>query len=145
MKAKITDSFPIFGEHGDECPVCGSQIMALGFKHGICGSCAKDYIERIRKCLVLLTDGEIKVLRRMENEEELVQSIPGGWYIDSDRVHGRIGWSLLRKVLISEVESGNEKFIRYYINEWGKNSLKIYNLIHQDRHTAESEDHRETK
>lgn len=69
----------------------------------------------------MLTKGEFSVLEKMASGEELVQSTPGGWWLDSSQVDGRIGWSLLRKILISEIDSNDLRFIRYYLNETGRN------------------------
>ena len=69
----------------------------------------------------MLTKGEFSVLEKMANGEELVQATPGGWWLDSSQVDGRIGWSLLRKILISEIDGNDLRFIRYYINETGRN------------------------
>jgi len=71
----------------------------------------------------MLTKGERTVLEKMAQGVELVESIPGGWYLDEDRVAGRICWSLLRKVFISEQQYSDINFKRYYIKEWGRNAL----------------------
>jgi hypothetical protein len=52
-----------------------------------------------------LTKGERVILEKLATDPEimeLVESIPGGWWVEDERVSGRICWSLLRKVLISE-------------------------------------------
>lgn len=74
----------------------------------------------------MLTKGERTVLEKLAaNPEilELVEAIPGGWWIEEEKIDGRVCWSLLRKVLISEHQYSNENFRRYYINEWGRNVL----------------------
>jgi hypothetical protein len=49
--AELQPTFPIFtGSHDDdECPICGAQIVALGFDSGICPSCAKREIITLRE------------------------------------------------------------------------------------------------
>lgn len=74
----------------------------------------------------MLTKGERSVLEKLAIDPqviELVQAIPGGWWIELDEIDGRICWSLMRKVLISEHQYSAENFKRYYINEWGRNAL----------------------
>jgi hypothetical protein len=74
----------------------------------------------------MLTKGERTVLEKLATDPEvleLVEAIPGGWWLEEERIDGRIGWSLLRKVLISEHQYSDENFKRYYINEWGRNAL----------------------
>lgn len=71
----------------------------------------------------MLTKGERKALEKMVRGEELVQAVPGGWWFDNHQISGRIGWSLLRKVFISEIDTDNENYRRYHINEWGRDAL----------------------
>jgi hypothetical protein len=82
----------------------------------------------------MLTKGERHVLEKLATDLEvleLVEAIPGGWWIEEDRIDGRICWSLLRKVLISEHQYSDENFKRYYINEWGRNALLSNKVSHQ--------------
>lgn len=72
----------------------------------------------------LLTRGERAVLERLAAGEELTWAQPGGWWIETDQIAGRIGWALLRKVYIGETYKGGENYIIYTINEWGRNALK---------------------
>lgn len=69
------------------------------------------------------TSKETEVLKSMLAGEELVQSLPGGWWLEDRQIDGRVGWSLLRKVFISEVQGSSPNFIRYYINEWGRDAI----------------------
>jgi len=74
----------------------------------------------------MLTKGERTILEKLATDPEileLVEAIPGGWWIEEEKFDGRICWSLLRKVLISEHQYSDENFKRYYINEWGRNAL----------------------
>lgn len=76
--------------------------------------------------MTTLTKGERFILEKLEKDSEyseLVESIPGGWWIGEDEVSGRVCWSLLRKVLISEYQYSGDNFKRYHINEWGRKSL----------------------
>lgn len=83
---------------------------------------------------VKLTRGEIKVLTRMNqemsydsdyDETELCQFNPGGWAIGTDRISGKVAFSLLTQTLIKkdgDCDFGDE-VVRYHINEWGKKAL----------------------
>lgn len=71
----------------------------------------------------MLTKSETKILSAMNNGAELVESIPGGWWLEDNRVSGRVCWSLLRKVLISQEQYSSENFRRYRINSDGVHLL----------------------
>jgi hypothetical protein len=84
-----------------------------------------------------LTKGERTVLEKLASNQdgiELVESIPGGWWLEEEKIDSRIGLSLLRKVLISEQQYTDENFRRYSINEWGRNALLANNLISRIYH-----------
>jgi hypothetical protein len=56
MKAKKGKHFPIVGGNiADECPVCSSVIVGIGFNCGICPSCAREEIIELRKQVARLT------------------------------------------------------------------------------------------
>lgn len=67
----------------------------------------------------MLTKGEKMVLDEMSKDVELVQAIPGGWWLGNDRISGRIGWSLLRKMLVREYSDSTEEMRRYYLPRTG--------------------------
>lgn len=56
MKAIKGKNFPIVGGNiADECPVCSSVIVSIGFNRGICPSCAREEIIALRKEVARLT------------------------------------------------------------------------------------------
>lgn len=63
----------------------------------------------------------------IDEDEQLIWANPGGWWIGCDQISGKIGWSLLRKCLISPDESGytptKGEIFHYNINEDGVNCL----------------------
>lgn len=65
-----------------------------------------------------------KILERIATREELVQSIPGGWWIENDQVHAPSCFNLLRLCLIHQEAGSDDSFIRYTINEDGVALLK---------------------
>lgn len=67
----------------------------------------------------MLTKGIHNVLERMAKGEELVEAIPGGWWLGNTCIDGRIGWSLLRNTFISETQGSSSVCIYYHINELG--------------------------
>lgn len=83
-----------------------------------------------------LTKGERRVLQSLADDEycELVQAIPGGWWLSStkegsdfeypgEKIGGRIGWSLIRKILISQDQYSDDSYRIYSINESGRQAL----------------------
>lgn len=72
-----------------------------------------------------MTKGERRILQALENDsnKELEEFVPGGWWIDTDRIDGRIGKSLLRKCFIKVVYEGKDCWA-YKITEWGQEALK---------------------
>lgn len=71
-----------------------------------------------------------EVLREMidrfdEEEGELVQSVPGGWWLDNRRVSGKIGWFLLQACLIREVRGGSDDYRVYVVHR--EEALKALN------------------
>lgn len=56
MLAQKRKDFPIFGGgEDDECPVCLSVIVAIGFTKGVCPSCAVKEIVALRRQIKRLT------------------------------------------------------------------------------------------
>ena len=58
-----------------------------------------------------------------DDEGELVCSIPGGWYLGTDRVGGKTGFSLLRSCLISADSFSDETMQRYRANSYAAKAL----------------------
>lgn len=79
----------------------------------------------------------IRMRNRTDTEEyedaELVEFIPGGWWIGDEKVHGRVGWFLLRHCLISSddftLSGGYRRACHYHINEEGRKVLEDPNYI----------------
>lgn len=71
----------------------------------------------------LLTKGEEDVLKALAAGEELECFVPGGWWIDTNQVGGRIGMSLLRKMALHEEQFGSDSHRIYTINETGQELL----------------------
>lgn len=75
-----------------------------------------------------MTEGQAGLLEKMiaaGDEEQLTESIPGGWWLDTEKIDGRICWGLIRQVYISEISGlSSESYKMYYVNEWGRNALK---------------------
>lgn len=65
----------------------------------------------------MLTRGERHVLEKLSKEGDLVQEQPGGWWCGDEKISGKIGWSLLRKCLITE--DSYSGLVHYRINEYG--------------------------
>ncbi len=70
-----------------------------------------------------LTTGERILLSAMTADQAtLDRATPGGWWIGDHQVSGNIGWSLMRKHLITT--EGEDDTIEYFrINENGRNAL----------------------
>lgn len=72
-----------------------------------------------------LTAGSERVLTmiRDSEDEELVYSAPGGWWVGNEEVDGRCCLRLLRLILIHREDYGSANFERYTINEEGQRIL----------------------
>jgi hypothetical protein len=86
MLARKRKDFPIFGGgENDECPVCLSVIVAIGFTKGICPSCAVREIVALRRQIKRLTKraadspkaGEIPATRRVR-KSKVIRPARGG-------------------------------------------------------------------
>jgi len=78
-----------------------------------------------------LTKGERRLLQKMvDEEEELVFERGGGWWCGLKRTSGRLAWSLIQKMLISESQYSGEGMGHWAINGAGRLALsgetKIY-------------------
>ncbi len=83
--------------------------------------------------LLKLTKGELRVLKLMEFGEapgadehvdgELVHEVPGGWYVDLEKISPKIGWALVRKVLVRATTAWKDNPMRYVLNEEGRAAL----------------------
>lgn len=89
-----------------------------------------------------LTAGERRVLEFLAAGEtrELTQAIPGGWWlgdvtddtVEDEQVDGRIGFSLLRKVLVRcSYDDNRGTYWAYQINEDGRKLLADPNYVTQ--------------
>ena len=82
-----------------------------------------------------VSDGCLRVLRKMRTAEkhlncstgeveagddELIQSVPGGWWLGSEQISGRIGMALLRDCLISQEDGSREGYWIYTLNSDGR-------------------------
>lgn len=78
-----------------------------------------------------ITDGEANVLHQLSGGKELVQSIPGGWWIDHHQVSGKVCWNLLRKILIRETHSAltEDYFVYEICEERGRAALFTYEEV----------------
>lgn len=71
-----------------------------------------------------LTKSQRAILEAIKSgKSELVNSIPGGWWIDGERVSGKACHALVRKVLISVSYGDIMSYCAYQINEWGRSAL----------------------
>lgn len=70
--------------------------------------------------------GELDLLRRLiaedtsETGEQLTLGVPGGWWLGSDRVDGRVCWRLIRHCLISQDGDMNGGIQYWRVNEEGR-------------------------
>lgn len=93
-----------------------------------------------------LTAGERRVLEYLavKQTRELTQSVPGGWWLgdvtdeEAEDIHiaGRIGWSLLKKVLVRcSYDDNRGTYFAYQINEDGRGVLADEHYVTQyERH-----------
>lgn len=72
-----------------------------------------------------LTEGMEEMLRQIQDSEEheIIQATPGGWWIDSEEVDSRIAFALLRLCLLRQEPTNDPSFIRYTVNQEGRNVL----------------------
>ena len=73
----------------------------------------------------ILTRGEKQVLKRLAAGEELDEFVPGGWWLALDRIDGRIGWNLLRKMALHQEMYTDDAHRIYTINETGRKLLAL--------------------
>jgi len=74
-----------------------------------------------------ITRGEIAMLEAMTEGEgrTLDEALPGDWWIENEKVSGRVAASLLRKVLISQEAYNTKDLRRYYVNSDGRAVLEM--------------------
>ena len=86
MLARKRKDFPIFGGgENDECPVCLSVIVAIGFTKGVCPSCAVKEIVTLRRQIKRLTKraadslkaGKIPATSRVRKSKVIRPAISG--------------------------------------------------------------------
>lgn len=75
--------------------------------------------------VIHLTSGQRMVLERLASGDALYEFIPGGWWIESDPIDGRIGWGLLRLMALHDESYVAEGHHIYTINEIGRMLLKL--------------------
>lgn len=84
------------------------------------------------KIILQLTHGETDILTKLAAEHdpdadyentEITEFTPGGWYYGTAQISGAVCKSLMRMVLISEVQPDGGSTHRYRINEWGRAAL----------------------
>lgn len=71
-----------------------------------------------------LTPRQRYVLEQMAEGQELTEAIPGGWWLEEERIGGQVGWALLRMSLISQDKYTSDGYHIYVINEWGRKAIK---------------------
>lgn len=71
-----------------------------------------------------LSKRQREVLQIMNDGGDLVCEKGNGWYIDDDRINGKLPMTLLRHFAISEGQFSNDKIQHYNINETGRHSLE---------------------
>lgn len=72
-----------------------------------------------------LTRVQRRVLTIMrDDDQELVYSRGGGWWLDLERTNGKLGLGLLRLMLISPDSWASDDYQCYWINESGRRALE---------------------
>ena len=73
-----------------------------------------------------VSPGERDLLRRIieaedsEDGDDLVEATPGGWWLGSSQVSGKVCWRLLRHVLIRREDFASAGMQHWSVNETGR-------------------------
>lgn len=71
-----------------------------------------------------LTPGMHDILTRLATGIELDEFVPGGWWVENDRVSAKNCWQLLRLCVISEDGFAGKDCRHYLINSDGRRLLE---------------------